>query len=121
MKSIDIGSDFSVDPSGRFYTDGKGKSGEEFRERILMPALNELKKDEKIIFTLDNGVESYGSSFLTEAFAGAVKYGYIEADSLLAKIQFKYTDSEFSFFEDKIRKYIKEAKFNSKVYQSTLP
>lgn len=120
MKRIDIGTDFSLDPSGRFYTDGMGKSGEEFREKHLMPAINALDENEKIVFILDNGVESYGSSFLTEAFAGPVKYGYIKADSLLSKIQFEYSDSEFSFFEDKIKKYIKEAKFNSRIYKSTL-
>ena len=119
MHSINIGKDFSMDPSGRFYSDNSGASGEQFREEILMPLLRKLGKREKVLIILDDGPESYGSSFLTEAFAGVVKYGYMEAQPLLDALEFLYTDSDYEFFVKKIADYIREAKFASKQYKST--
>jgi hypothetical protein len=118
MSTINIGEDFYDDPSGRFYTDGDG-SGESFREEHLLPALKTLSNDEKITIILDDNVEGYGSSFLTEGFAGIVKYGYMQATELLSKIEFEFKDDDFKFYQDRCIKYIKEAKFNSKPYIST--
>jgi hypothetical protein len=118
MSFINIGKDFSDDPSGRFYSDGEG-SGEEFREEHLLPKLNDLKAGEKIKIILDDDVEGYGSSFLVEGFAGIVKYGYMAADLLTNKLEFEYSDEDFSFYKDRCIKYIKEAKFNSKSYTPT--
>lgn len=118
MATFNIGKEFSLDPSGRFYSDGDG-NGEEFREEYLLPKLNTLSAGEKLIIVLDDGVESYGSSFLTEAFANVVKYGYMDASELLSKLEIKYSDPEFEFFKDRIIQYIKESKFNAKKYVST--
>lgn len=115
MKIIDIGQDFSRDPLGRYRSDGNA-SGEAFREDILLPALRALKDGEKITLILDNGVESYGSSFLTEGFAGVVKYGHMSARDLLKILSFKYTNPDFEFYRDKIVKYCLESQFNSKSY-----
>jgi len=68
---------------------------------------------------LDNDVESYGSSFLVEGFAGIVKYGYMKADVLLSILEFQYTDPDFEFYENKIVQYIKDAKYASETYSST--
>ncbi|RLA45632.1 MAG: DUF4325 domain-containing protein [Gammaproteobacteria bacterium] len=119
MQTINIGQCFSLDPSGRFYSDDSGASGEQFREEHLLPALQNLQPGEKIIVILDDGPESYGSSFLTEGFAGIVKYGYMEARPLLDALEIEYTDPDYEFFEKKIKKYISEAKFASKDYKST--
>jgi len=123
---FDIGEQFSKDPAGRFYNEYKGtkkknnlSSGEAFREEKLRGLLDNLNANQKINFILDNDVEAYGSSFLVEGFAGIVKYGYMEADSMLDKIKFTYTDQDFEFYENKIKQYIKEAKFNCKEYEST--
>lgn len=118
MKKINIGKDFSPDPSGRYYSDSTS-SGEAFREKLLMPALRDLLGGEKITVILDDGVETYGSSFLTEGFANIVKYGYMTPEELIDRLIFEYRDSEFSFFEKKILQYIKESKFNSKKYVPT--
>jgi hypothetical protein len=125
MTKFDIGQQFSRDPVGRFYSESSKinknnlSSGEAFREEHLRPLLLKLSEGEKITFILDNDVESYGSSFLVEGFAGIVKYGYMEADSLLSKIEFQYDDLEFEFFENKIIQYINNSKFDSEVYAST--
>lgn len=118
MATINIGQDFSLDPLGRFYSDGDG-SGEAFREDVLKPCLLNLKEGEKVEIILDDGVESYGSSFLVEGFAGLVKYGYFRSDELLDKLTFRFSDEDFAFYRDKILSYIKAAKFESKKYIPT--
>lgn len=116
MKTLNIGKDFSPDPIGRFKTDGD-RSGESFREDFLKPTLDNLNDGEKLKIIIDDGVESYGSSFLSEGFAGIVKYGYMTSEELLAKIEIAYSDEDFSFFKKKIFEYIEKAKYNSKVYE----
>lgn len=66
--------DFSLFPGPRHIKDGKA-SGEEFRKNVLIPA---IQRDPQITLHLD-GVEGYGSSFLEEAFGGAIRLG-IPAD-----------------------------------------
>lgn len=119
MKTLNIGKDFSTDPIGRFRSDGN-RSGETFREDCLKQALQSLEPGEKLEIILDDGVESYGSSFLSEGFAGMVKYGFITSEELLAKIEIKYTNEDFEFFKKKILEYINKAKYNSKVYEPTI-
>jgi hypothetical protein len=125
MIEFDIGLQFSHDPAGRFYNEttlrkkNNLNSGEAFREEKLHPLLLNLAEGEKINFIMDNDVESYGSSFLVEGFAGIVKYGYMKADTLISKIEFEYKDPDFEFFEKKIIQYINDAKFNSEPYKST--
>lgn len=116
MKTLNIGKDFSPDPAGRYRSDGEG-NGESFREDFLKPALNSLQNGEILQIIIDDGgIEAYGSSFLVEGFAGIVKYGYFTSDDFLKKIEIKYNNEEFEFYKNKIIQYIKEAKFNSSVY-----
>jgi hypothetical protein len=119
MKTLNIGKDFSPDPSGRYYTDGEGSNGEEFREDCLKGLVKSLAPGEKLQIILDDGVEGYGSSFLVEGFAGMVKYGYITSKELLEKIEIRFTDDDFQFYKGKIIGYISQAKYNSKVYKPT--
>lgn len=121
MSDFNIGKNFSDDPSGRFYSDTKSRSGEVFREEYFKVLLDDLSGNEKINFILDDGVEGYGSSFLTEGFAGIVTYGHMKAEDLLKKISFSYEDEDFSFYKDKIIQYINEANFDSETYCSSRP
>lgn len=68
MSIIDIAKDFTLFPGGRYISDGD-YSGEEFRNKFLVPA---LKSNEIIDIYLD-GTRGYGSSFLEEAFGGLVR------------------------------------------------
>lgn len=115
MAVINVGVDFSPDPQGRFRTDGDS-SGEAFREDFLWPALSKLSAGEKLTIILDDGVETFGSSFLTEGFAGIVKYGYMRPNDLLGVLEFKFQNMDFDFYRKKILRYIAEATFNSKKY-----
>lgn len=115
MSTFNIGREFSLNPEGRFYTDGEG-NGEDFRENYLRPKLEMLAPDEKLTVIIDDNVDGYGSSFLTEGFAGMVKYGYMTSDDLLSKINIYFENNEYAFFKRKILEYINSAKFNSEQY-----
>lgn len=73
--------DFSCVPAGRYRTDGP-QSGEVFREERLIPA---LKSGAHLNVILD-GTEGYGSSFLEEAFAGALRRLGLSADQFRAQV-----------------------------------
>lgn len=106
MAILNIGKEFHPVPAGRYDEDGPG-NGTKFREQYLVPALRALKGNEKLIIVLDDGVEGYGSSFLTEGFAGVVKHGHFDANTVLEKLEFKFTDQDFEFFADKIKEYLR--------------
>ncbi len=64
--------DFSRSPGGRFIAQGPW-SGEEYRERVLVPALRKaIAAGDTLTVELD-GTSGYGSSFLEEAFGGLVR------------------------------------------------
>lgn len=113
--TINIGKEFSPDPAGRFREDGNS-SGEAFREDLLKAAVLGLGSGEKLTIIIDDNVEGYGSSFLSEGFAGMVKYGYITSNALLSKIDIVFTNTDFEFYKNKIYQYIKEANYNSEEY-----
>lgn len=68
MTSLSVARQFSKYPGGRYKRISE-YSGEEFRERLLVPAIN---RGEKVVVELD-GVVGYGSSFLEEVFGGIVR------------------------------------------------
>lgn len=102
---IDIANDFSPVPSGRFLTDGPD-SGERFREDFLRPAIADSGR---IIIKID-GTAGYHSSFLEEAFGGAVRLHYITAKDFLARLDIQYEDSEFEMYKEMIEFFIDDAK-----------
>ena len=116
MSKFNIGEEFSHYPSGRYYQDSKD-SGERFREEFLRKKLDSLEEGECLEVVLDDGVHSYGSSFLTEGFAGMVKYGYIRSDELLDKLHLCYTDEDYGFYAKRIVEFIREAKYKSEEYK----
>lgn len=79
--TIYVAKDFTKMPCVRRRDDGK-KSGEEFRDDILLPA---LKANDLVTVDL-NGVLALGSSFLEEAFGGLVRKGYFTAKELSSKL-----------------------------------
>ncbi|MDO9624062.1 MAG: STAS-like domain-containing protein [Pseudomonas sp.] len=83
--TIYVAKDFSKMPCVRSRDDGK-KSGEEFRDDVLLPA---LRTHDKVTVDL-NGVLSLGSSFLEEAFGGLVRKGYYTAKELSSKLTIKF-------------------------------
>lgn len=68
---IKIAEAFSPYPGARYRRLGD-HSGEEFRDKILIPA---LRRGDSLTINLD-GTKGYDSSFLEESFGGAVRAGY---------------------------------------------
>jgi STAS-like domain of unknown function (DUF4325) len=95
-KLINVASDFSQFPAGRYLTDGP-HSGEEFR-RLLRDLLGRFAT---VIVDLD-GTFGYGSSFLEEAFGGLVRSGF-KAAELRKRLQLRTTDKAL---EQEILSYI---------------
>ncbi|ADL56759.1 STAS-like domain-containing protein [Gallionella capsiferriformans] len=71
---VNVARDFSRYPAGRYLEDGPA-SGQAFRDKFLLPSLKEAKG---LTIELD-GTRGYGSSFLEEAFGGAVREGFAPA------------------------------------------
>lgn len=103
MIQISVADDYTKRPGGRFISDGE-YSGQDFRERLLLPKYMEAKREgEKLCVNLDGGY-GYGSSFLEEAFGGLVReLGSI--DSSLIEI---VSEEEPQLVED-VRRYIIDA------------
>lgn len=65
IKTINVASEFSKVPTGRYENDGP-YNGKAFRERFLVPA---MRQNTPIIINLD-GLLSYANSFFEEAIGG---------------------------------------------------
>lgn len=73
VREISVAKDFSPEPAGRTKVDGPF-SAEDFRERVLAPA---LMRPCLILVNLD-GTVGYASSFLEETFGGLVReHGFV--------------------------------------------
>lgn len=83
---IHISKDFSRFPGGRYKKFGPF-SGEEFRDDLLIPRLDDSEADEVVEIDLSE-VFTYAPSFLDESFAALVRNGRYSAEQFHAKIKF---------------------------------
>lgn len=108
MIVINIANDFTPIPGPRFKKDGDF-SGEEFREKILLPKFEEaLQSKRKILVDFDGGY-GYLISFLEEAFGGLSRI--YDSQVVLSILEFK-SDEEEALIE-KVKKYIISAGKNN--------
>ena len=103
MKRINIANDFSRFPGGRYEKHGK-YSGEEFRERFLLPC---LQAGMKVEICLDDTL-GYPSSFLEEAFGGLIRSG-ISKKTVYGLLTFNNQNPVSDFYVRQIWKYIESA------------
>jgi hypothetical protein len=104
MFIINIAKDFTDAPGGRFIKDGPF-SGEDFRERILIPKYDEaLNSNDRILIDLD-GCFGFPSSFLDEAFGGLARKK--NNKDVLSIFEFKSEDEPSLI--NVIKKYVQEA------------
>lgn len=109
MTVINIGIDFSRTPGGRLISDGPD-SGQLFRERKLVPALQKaLETGERVIVILD-GPRGYLSSFLEEAFGGLVRFGLFNQNQLKKSLEIVATDPFYEPYKILALRYMAEAK-----------
>jgi len=98
---IEVSKVFTRMPCVRYRVDGPF-SGEEFREDLLVPA---LEKNEKVVVDLE-GCLALGSSFLDEAFAGLVRTKKFTKKELERKLQIKFS---IQSYVDEAWKFIRSA------------
>ena len=100
--TIYVAKDFTKMPCVRKRADGI-KSGEEFRDDVLLPA---LKTNDKVTVDL-NGVLALGSSFLEETFGGLVRKGHYTAKELKSKLTILF---QVESYVNESWNYVKEAR-----------
>ena len=104
IHKITIAKDFSETPGPRSRAEGDF-SGEEFLDKILLPAYEQaVAEDGSVLVDLD-GTEGYATSFLESTFGGLARK--FPAEEVLSRITFK-SDDEPSLV-DEIKKYVREA------------
>lgn len=107
-RQIEIAREFSPYPGGRYAKDGTF-SGEEFRERVLLPAIQSVPDEFDRIIVVFDGAAGYPSSFLEEAFGGLVrKHGYTTGQ-LSRILRLKATDPHFETYRLLAEQYMREA------------
>lgn len=108
--NIDLAQQYSPYPSGRYASDGSF-NGERFRNEILVPALTLAKKShaDKVVVNID-GVRTFGSSFLEEAFGGLIRKGFFSRTDLEKLLVVVCSKPHLAIFKDTIINYIDEAR-----------
>ena len=108
---IDVAKQFSPYPSGRNADDGTF-NGEAFRDEHLAKALDEVSKldvaDQELLVDID-GVRSFGSSFLEEAFGGLIRKTNHDPNWAAAILKIKCTQAHLKMYHDSIDDYIRDA------------
>lgn len=107
MVNISVLKDFSRTPGPRYKEEGSF-SGEEFRNNILLPKLNEAIIQKKTLLVDLDGVSGYGTSFLEEAFGGLIRVNNIDYKTL--KNTLKLKSEEDDIYIEEIWEYIEDAK-----------
>jgi hypothetical protein len=104
-KTLSIAKEFSDTPGPRYKHEGDF-SGEEFLEKLLLPAFDKVRAEDGILLIDLDGTEGYATSFLEAAFGElARKYPIGE---VLARLDFK-CDDEPGLVQE-IRQYIQDAR-----------
>jgi hypothetical protein len=104
-KTIQVAKDFSETPGPRFKEEGPF-SGEEFLEKLLLPAYKQVVADGGTLLVDLDGTEGYATSFLEAAF-GELARKFPPAE-VLASIAFKSEDEPY--LVEEVKRYIMEAR-----------
>ena len=107
-KVLIIAREFTRYPGPRHKEDGP-KSGEEFRENVLVPRLAEAERaGDRVVVVLD-GARGYTASFLEEAFGGLVRLKGFTRERLTRLLEVRATDPTIRYWAGRINEYISEA------------
>ena len=101
---LKISRDYSKMPGGRYRKDGS-YSGEDFREKHLIPLYERAKESGEILIVNFDGGYGYATSFLEEAFGGLVRS--LGDRSILSHLEFVSDDDSNTIV--KVIAYIKGA------------
>lgn len=77
---IYVATQYTRTPDVRFESQARGKSGEGFREKLLIPKLMECIGKQEELYVFFDGCRGAGVSFLEEAFGGLIRRGIAYED-----------------------------------------
>ena len=101
---IKLAKEFSITPGSRHPDEGD-YSGEEFREKILIPKFKEAIENHcKLTIDLD-GTLGYGTSFLEEVFGGLARQFSIQE----VQKRIRIISNEEDYLIEDINEYIRDA------------
>lgn len=103
-RTIIIGTDYAKAPGGRFKEHGEF-SGQDFRDRVLAPA---LEAGDRLTVYLD-GTAGYAGSFLEEAFGGLIRVCKFTQQDLADRLDVRAKDSRYSLYVGMVKQYLKDA------------
>lgn len=105
---LTIAKEFSQYPGPRFERDGP-HSGEVFRDKVLVPALERAERTgDRLVIDLD-GVRGYTASFLEEAFGGLIRVRGFSKDRLGKLLELRAKDRRVAYWCDRVKQYIESA------------
>jgi hypothetical protein len=108
---IDLAKTFSPYPSGRVIGDATF-NGEKFRTEHLDAAIDAILASEQPYedLTVDiDGVRSFGSSFLEEAFGGLIRLTKHDPETVAKVLKIRCTQGHLKMYHDAIIGYIEDA------------
>jgi hypothetical protein len=105
QQTIRVSKDFSETPGPRSRDEGEF-SGEEFLDKLLLPAYTRVVADGGTLLIDLDGTEGYATSFLEAAFGELARR--FPPSEVLANIVFKSDDEPYLIEE--VKRYITEAR-----------
>lgn len=103
---IKIATDFSRIPGARYPEEGDF-SGQEFRNKVLLPQLKKaIQENVKLTIDLD-GTAGLGISFLEEAFGGLIREDKLDYAQIIETL--KFVSEEDPDYISEIHSYIDDA------------
>lgn len=106
LQVLKVSTEFSDIPGPRYIREGL-YSGEDFRERLLLPRLQAcIEKEDTLQIDLD-GTQGYGTSFLEEAFGGLIRVNQLSLSDVSNHLII-ITEEE-PYLKDDIEEYMRDA------------
>lgn len=106
---IQIAKEYSAYPAGRDDADGPF-NGEKFRKEILLPRYHKASQQGVDLLVSLDGVKSFGSSFLEEAFGGLVRKEKVNKADLKKRLKIFIGRPGNARYQAAIERYIADAK-----------
>ena len=106
LQLLKVSTVFSDIPGPRYIREGL-YSGQDFRERILLPRLQECIDNGDILQIDLDGTQGYGTSFLEEAFGGLIRVNNLSFSVVSEHIEI--VSEEEPYLIDDIMEYLRDA------------
>ena len=106
LRVLKVATDFSDIPGPRYIREGS-YSGEDFRERVLLPLILECIENQDTLQIDLDGTQGYGTSFLEEAFGGLIRENHLTLSEISNHLSF--VSDEEPYLIDDIEEYLRDA------------